>query len=193
MWIHAWEPVVGTRSARPSTISPCAVALWGCLGTLSFSALQYRVYYLPIHNYLCITRGVSFKPSFTLPEDVAVSRPCYPSPCGPNSHCQEVNGIAVCKCVEGFVGNPPICRPECVVSSDCQLTRACINQKCRDPCLGSCGLNAECSVINHNPVCRCPPSMTGDPFSGCTIFGEEFRSSSLIIRGRSVVCLRSFH
>ncbi len=33
--------------------------------------------------------------------------------------------------------------------------------------LGSCGQNAECYVINHNPVCKCLVDFTGDPFVGC--------------------------
>lgn len=37
------------------------------------------------------------------------------------------------------------CRPECVLSSDCPSDKACIRNKCKDPCPGVCGLNAECS------------------------------------------------
>lgn len=36
------------------------------------------------------------------------------------------------------------CRPECVLSSDCPSDKACIRNKCKDPCPGVCGLNAEC-------------------------------------------------
>lgn len=43
-----------------------------------------------------------------------------------------------------------------------------INQKCVDPCPGSCGLNTECAVINHTPSCRCALHYTGDPFQGCS-------------------------
>lgn len=70
------------------------------------------------------------------------------------------------------MGNPPTCRPECVVSSDCELSKACVNQKCRDPCPGSCGVRAECSVVNHNPICRCPQGLSGDPFAACTVIGK---------------------
>lgn len=113
---------------------------------------------------------IKFTLFFSLEDTVQNS--CTPSPCGPNSHCQEVNGIAVCKCIEGFMGNPPTCRPECVVSSDCELSKACVNQKCRDPCPGSCGVRAECSVVNHNPICRCPQGLSGDPFAACTVIGK---------------------
>jgi len=30
-----------------------------------------------------------------------------------------------------------------------------------------CGLNAECSVIMHRPMCKCLPGFAGDPFLGC--------------------------
>lgn len=60
-----------------------------------------------------------------------------------------------------------MCRPECVISSDCLQHQACLNQKCGDPCPGTCGVNARCQVINHNPICSCKPSFTGDPFVAC--------------------------
>lgn len=93
--------------------------------------------------------------------------PCRPSPCGPNSQCRDVNGQGVCSCLPGYQGSPPGCRPECVVSSECPQNRACNNQKCTDPCIGTCGLNAKCQVINHSPICTCTQGYTGDPFSRC--------------------------
>lgn len=96
-----------------------------------------------------------------------VQNPCNPSPCGPNSQCQTVNGLAVCTCVVGYLGSPPSCRPECAVSTDCPRSQACTNQKCIDPCVGICGLQAQCQVINHSPICSCPASFTGDPFIRC--------------------------
>lgn len=30
-----------------------------------------------------------------------------------------------------------------------------------------CGTNAICSVVNHSPICQCPPGYTGSPFSAC--------------------------
>jgi hypothetical protein len=65
------------------------------------------------------------------------------------------------------VGSPPNCRPECVVNSECARNRACINQNCSDPCRNSCGLNANCKVINHSPICFCNDGFTGDPFTQC--------------------------
>ena len=92
---------------------------------------------------------------------------CSPSPCGPNSQCREVNGQAVCSCLPTYIGSPPGCRPECVVSSECPQNKACVNQKCVDPCPGTCGQNAQCTVINHSPICSCISGYTGDPFVIC--------------------------
>lgn len=93
--------------------------------------------------------------------------PCHPSPCGPNSQCRNVNSQAVCSCLPEYTGAPPNCRPECVINSECPQDRACHKFKCRDPCNGVCGIDAECKVINHNPICNCPPKLTGDPFIRC--------------------------
>lgn len=65
-------------------------------------------------------------------------------------------------------GSPPSCRPECVLSSECPSHFACVNNKCRDPCPGSCGSDAQCHVTNHVPVCSCLAGYTGDPFLFCT-------------------------
>lgn len=96
------------------------------------------------------------------------TNPCVPTPCGPNSHCHEVNDHAVCSCQSDYIGMPPNCKPECEVSSECAQNKACINKKCVDPCPGTCGENALCKVVNHNPICSCSRGYTGDPFIGCT-------------------------
>ena len=98
---------------------------------------------------------------------------CQPSPCGPNSICQEINGKVSCTCSTGFIGSPPNCRPECLTSSECTLNQACISKKCIDPCPGSCGINAKCQVINHSPMCSCLSMYTGDPFTKCFIIGKN--------------------
>lgn len=68
-----------------------------------------------------------------------------------------------------FIGSPPNCRPECVSNTDCSRQLACINQKCRNPCIDSCGANAECHVVSHTAMCNCMPNYTGDPFTQCII------------------------
>jgi len=95
------------------------------------------------------------------------TNPCSPSPCGPNSKCQNVNGLAVCTCLPNFMGNPPSCRAECVVNSQCSRDLACINQRCTSPCPDPCGINTQCKVINHSPICSCNLDYTGDPFIKC--------------------------
>lgn len=101
--------------------------------------------------------------------------PCVPSPCGPYSQCREINGHAVCSCQANYIGTPPSCRPECTVSSECPQNRACINNKCQDPCPGTCGINARCNVVNHNPICSCPPNYVGEPFVRCIL--EESKTN----------------
>lgn len=96
-----------------------------------------------------------------------VTQPCNPNPCGPHSICREINNQGVCSCAPGFIGSPPVCRPECVINADCGRNEACNNQKCRNPCPGTCGVGARCEIVNHNPICSCPPRYTGDPFVRC--------------------------
>lgn len=94
---------------------------------------------------------------------------CHPNPCGLNSQCRVVNEHEVCSCLPGYIGSAPNCRPECVVSSECAQNRACINKKCVDPCIGTCGQHARCNVVGHNPICSCSPGYTGDPFIRCIV------------------------
>lgn len=94
--------------------------------------------------------------------------PCNPSPCGANAICKERNGAGSCICLPEYFGDPYTgCRPECVTNSECDRKKACVNNKCRDPCPGTCGQNAECSVINHTPSCTCLPGYTGNPITAC--------------------------
>lgn len=92
---------------------------------------------------------------------------CVPSPCGPYSTCRVHTNHPVCSCASGYIGSPPYCRPECVISSECPMNQACVRQKCIDPCPGTCGTHSKCNVINHNPICSCPDGQTGDPFIAC--------------------------
>jgi hypothetical protein len=93
--------------------------------------------------------------------------PCNPSPCGLYSQCRDINGSPSCSCLSTYIGSPPNCRPECSINSECPSNKACIQEKCRDPCLGACGFNAICTVINHTPACSCSERDTGDPFTNC--------------------------
>lgn len=95
--------------------------------------------------------------------------PCTPSPCGSNAICKEQNGAGSCTCLSEYIGNPyEGCRPECILNSDCTSNLACIKTKCQNPCLGTCGQNTICNVINHLPTCICILGYTGNPFQYCT-------------------------
>ena len=98
---------------------------------------------------------------------LTIRHPCMKSPCGPYSQCRNVDMHAVCSCLPGYVGSPPACRPQCVVSSECPLDKSCVNQLCTNPCQGMCGHYAICQVINHNRICSCRPGYTGDAFNRC--------------------------
>lgn len=103
--------------------------------------------------------------------------PCYPSPCGSNAICENGN----CKCLPEYQGDPYVgCRPECVLSTDCDRNKACLRNKCVDPCLNTCGLNAICEVINHIPMCRCPDGTSGNAFIQC-------------VHIPSIIIFRDFH
>lgn len=97
----------------------------------------------------------------------APTNPCQPSPCGPNADCQVRGDSPACSCIENYIGLPPNCRPECTINPECPPQLACMQQKCRDPCVGLCGLNAQCSVVNHHAVCACIAGYSGNPFSAC--------------------------
>ena len=59
---------------------------------------------------------------------------------------------------------PPI-KIGCEADSECPVDKACFNGNCVNPC--NCGLNAECVVIKHTPLCFCPPGYSGDPKVEC--------------------------
>jgi hypothetical protein len=100
--------------------------------------------------------------------------PCQPSPCGSNAQCRVINDQASCSCLSEMIGSPPNCRPECVSNSECSSQKACMNQKCRDPCPGACGNNAECRVVSHTPMCYCSQGFSGDPFGQCYEIKQDY-------------------
>ena len=118
--------------------------------------------------------------------------PCNPPPCGLNSQCQVVAGQAQCACLTNMVGNPPDCRPECVLSSNCRSNEACVNQKCVDPCAGTCGPNADCRVVNHAPSCSCQPGFSGNAFADCRPISSIGKNQNLIISFAITVCVFLF-
>ena len=90
---------------------------------------------------------------------------------------------AACSCIENYIGVPPNCRPQCTINPECPPHLACMQQKCRDPCVGLCGLNAQCSVVNHQAVCTCVDGYNGNPFSVCEVIakGESAKNNFLFL------------
>lgn len=101
--------------------------------------------------------------------DNTTVQPCSPNPCDTNTPCDTYgNQFAICDaCVGSSAVNNPACRPECVFNSDCAFNKACIRNKCKDPCPGSCGDNALCSVYHHDPICHCKEGFEGNPYEYC--------------------------
>jgi len=131
--------------------------------------IYHRLYNITLMGH-CGLLSYSYLVSFTAVAQTPPAQPinpCVPSPCGPYSQCRDLGGAPSCSCLANYIGVPPNCRPECSINPECQSNRACIREKCQDPCPGSCGAGAQCVVINHIPVCTCPEGFTGDPFSNC--------------------------
>ncbi|KAJ8890118.1 hypothetical protein PR048_009625 [Dryococelus australis] len=147
-----------------------------CTGVCGINAQCQPVNHIPVCYCKAGHTGDPFVSCYPIRPATGTERPrnpCDPSPCGPYSRCLvSSQGHATCSCIPGYQGSVPACRPECIVSSDCLLTHACVNQKCVDPCPGTCGIGARCSVTNHNPICSCPPGQQGDPFVSCYVPDE---------------------
>lgn len=177
VWIRVLELVVKTRNVKSQTMFLHVTACLDTLETLFMHVFLYRVRFLfyLFYTWIFVSEFFTYYSSFSmykaLPEPVD---PCHPSPCGPYSKCRTFNGHAVCTCLDICVGSPPNCHPECIVSSDCRPNKACVNQKCQDPCPGMCGVNAQCQVVNHNPICSCYNGYTGDPFVRCFYDESKF-------------------
>ena len=107
----------------------------------------------------------------TLTLDEAKSDPCQPDPCGPGALASVASntGLCSCSCPPGLQGDPYVtgCRPECLINADCPRDKACSSNTCTDPCPGTCGTAATCSVINHVPTCVCDKGYVGNAFEQC--------------------------
>lgn len=133
-------------------------------------------------NILIYTNCNTAFPILAPPPADVPNDPCNPSPCGANAICKERNNAGSCSCIPEYTGDPYTgCRPECVLNSECPRDKACINNKCRDPCPGMCGLYAECRVINHSPSCSCLPGYTGNPLSACQLLPIASKISSFTL------------
>ena len=58
--------------------------------------------------------------------------PCNPNPCGPYSNPPRNAGDRCdCSCQPGMIGQPPNCRPECQLNSDCPVDKICASSQKR--------------------------------------------------------------
>jgi len=103
--------------------------------------------------------------------------PCEPSPCGPGAEASVRGDQCLCSCPPGTVGEPytGCTRGECTQDPDCDLSKACSNYYCVDPCLsGTCKATDFCRVMNHRPICgfnyEAPPQEARDPY----VIGEKY-------------------
>lgn len=149
-----------------------------CFGQCGINAKCKVINHSPICT--CVERftGDPFSRCYAFEPNVPVEyekpkNPCFPSPCGPFSECRDIGGIPSCICQPNYIGAPPGCRPECTINADCPSDLACINKKCQDPCPGSCGLNAQCTVKKHTPICTCIENYVGDAFTECKLQGKQ--------------------
>lgn len=65
--------------------------------------------------------------SLPRPESCLSCHVLYFCSIGPFSECRENNGQAICTCLQGYIGSPPQCRPECVTSPECPSDKGEIN------------------------------------------------------------------
>ncbi|XP_047739045.1 uncharacterized protein LOC108675679 isoform X3 [Hyalella azteca] len=150
------------------------------------------------HSAVCtLTRPIGVIPECIVDTDCLDHQACVDTgcrdaclannPCAPNAVCKGENHRPQCYCPPGYVGNPHVScklpelpttprphdpvkpRPECLVDEDCDLSLACDDGTCRDPCTYkiSCGFNAECLVTVHSPSCVCQTGFTGNPYVHC--------------------------
>ena len=81
----------------------------------------------------------------------------------------------------------------CSSDDECLSNQACRNRACINPCSfdDPCSSTAQCSVSNHKAECRCPPGLTGDPYSLCVpskieikliLMGHFFKQTIFVVK-----------
>jgi hypothetical protein len=166
-----WIFFVETWLIHPES---CQISIWVLAVLEHIFNLPALYIFLSIFVFFMVFAGMSSSVCFLEPPVQPPSgNPCVPSPCGPNSQCRAVGNTPACSCLPNYVGRAPNCRPECTISAECASNLACQNEHCRDPCPGSCGVQATCVVVKHAPLCTCQPGFTGDPFTGCSLIPRK--------------------
>lgn len=103
--------------------------------------------------------------------------------CGENAMCHVKKHMPICECPKNHTGDPfvecihmqmitptmpSIIHYECTMDDDCAANKTCTDNVCMNACNATyCGVQAECNVFNHHPVCSCRVGYTGDPNRGC--------------------------
>lgn len=100
---------------------------------------------------------------------------CGEKICGENTDCSQRGKVFKCVCKKDFYGDALIgCHPECRINSDCPFDKACMRNKCVNPCNENiCGLRATCEVRNHRGVCSCRPGLTGNAYLECSEISRD--------------------
>lgn len=81
--------------------------------------------------------------------------PCSTNTCGTNAQCRVVSHSPMCRCLDGYEGNPFV---------RCDLPRKDEPIAPKNPCYPSpCGPNSQCREINGIPACTCLESYIGSP------------------------------
>ena len=85
--------------------------------------------------------------------------PCQISSCGPNAICKTSGHLPVCLCPKGFlrdIRTGGCLKAQCVTNNECPMDKVCSGSQCVNPCSapGTCGVNAQCSVRNHQAFCQ---------------------------------------
>ncbi|KAJ8664368.1 hypothetical protein QAD02_006030 [Eretmocerus hayati] len=134
------------------------------------------------HNPKCLCQkgfsGNPFDKCFPKTEDAVRKQPVCRTEgesCGVDKTCQLKGGLLQCLCSPSDSNMTPDCRMRplipnsyCFVPDDCPNHQMCVKEKCRNPCDNvTCGMNAECFVKDHEPVCLCKNGFKGDPYLWC--------------------------
>jgi hypothetical protein len=111
-----------------------------------------------------------------MPKPSGRTRCNNPGACGDNAKCRITeDGVEQCFCREGFMGQPPKCRPECNVNADCPDKHVCTYDSrvgyptCTKVCgAQTCGAHADCADFEDGTFeCYCPAGLYGDPLVKC--------------------------
>ena len=133
----------------------------------------------PIPQPDCVSDGDCASQHACLDEKCV--NPCQVlEPCHKNAECSVIDTIPVrtmiCTCPDGMVPEEggeckhvPVIKPICEVNSECSPEKACFNGFCKDVC--QCGVNANCEIVEHHPLCTCKRGYEGNPEIRCYEIG----------------------